>query len=102
MISELLTVTYVEYIIMVDCCVGLIVHCEVSTLLHVASSLHLLVAIEPNSNDGLMSLQSISSILFALVIGHNIPRERRSRSPHAVNQLSKGITCKAVLQVMYE
>ena len=80
------TSTYVEYITIVDCCVGLIVHCEVSTLLHVASSLQLLVAVGPNPNDGLISLQSISDILFALVIGHNIPRERRSRSPHAVNQ----------------
>ena len=104
MLSVLLTLTtstYVEYITMVDCCVGLIVHCEVSTLLHVASSLHLLVAVGPNPNDGLISLQSISAILFALVIGHNIPRERRLRSPHAVNQLCKGITYKAVLQAMY-
>ena len=68
------TSTYVEYITMVDCCcVGLIVHCEVSTILHVASSLQLLVALGPNPNDGFTSLQNIFALLFALVIGHNIP-----------------------------
>ena len=68
------TLTYVEYITMVDCCcVGLIVHCEVSTILHVASSLQLLVALGPNPNDGFTSLQNISAISLALVIGHNIP-----------------------------
>ena len=77
MISVLLTVstsTYVEYITMVDCCcVGLIVHCEVSTILHVASSLQLLVALGPNPNDGLISLQDISTVSFTLMVGHNIP-----------------------------
>ena len=77
MISVLLTVstsTYVEYSTMVDCCcVGLIVHCEVSTLLHVASSLQLLVALGPNPNDGLISLQDNTTVSFTLVIGHNIP-----------------------------
>ena len=76
MTSELLTVTtstYVEYIMMVNCCIGLIVHCEVSTLLHVASSLQLLVAVGPNPKDGLISLQYISAILSILVIGHNNP-----------------------------
>ena len=58
---------------MVDCCEGLTVHCDVSTLLHVASSLQFRVALGPNPNEGLTSLHNTSALLVASVIGHNIP-----------------------------
>jgi len=56
---------------MVDSSADLILHCEVSTLLHVAFSVHFLVALGPNPNDGFMSLQNTSDVSLTLVIGHN-------------------------------
>ena len=66
------TTTNVEYTTITDC-VGLTVQCKVSTSLHVASSLQVLIALGPNPNDGLTSVQNTSLLLLALVIGHNMP-----------------------------
>ena len=66
------TTTNVEYTTKTDC-VGLTVQCEVSTPLHVASSLQVLIALGPNTNDGLTSVQNTVLLLLALAIGHNMP-----------------------------
>jgi len=62
-----------EYTTIFDCLVGLILHCDVSTLPQILLPVQFLVAYGPNPNDGLMSEQKTSAKELTLVIGHNTP-----------------------------